>query len=156
MLDKLSELQRTLMKVLDVPHVEGLPFWLQPAFREAMIGIAQEALETHEAAGAMTKPWKSPTVDHVKEELVDVLFYWLEGVVVSGMTFSEIEAIYLDKYVKNLKRVINSEYSDPVKKVKAFEALEDFENEYKLGSSGWEHRKVFTVDPEIIIVDGDE
>lgn len=156
MLDKLSELQRTLMHVLDVPHVEGLPFWLQPAFRESMIGVAQEALETHEAAGAMTKPWKSPTVEHVKEELVDVLFYWLEGVIVSGMQFSEIETIYLAKYVKNLKRVIGSEYSDPVKKLKAFEALEDFEMKHELGSSGWERRRVFTVDPEIIIVDGDE
>ncbi len=139
MFSRLSELQSKLMQVLDVPHVEGLPFYLQPSFREAMIGAAQEALETHEAAGAMTKPWKSATEADVKEELIDVLFYWLEAVIVSGMTQREIEAIYLEKYYKNLRRVIGSEHADPDKKAKANAACKEFvDNHDFIAGQGWQ------------------
>lgn len=156
MLENLADFQRTLMNVLDVPHVEGLPFYLQPAFREAMIGVAQEALETHEAAGAMTKPWKAATEDDVKEELIDVLFYWLEGVVVSGLTFKEIETIYLGKYFKNLERVIASSHADENKKRKAIAAIEEFRGRCVLGESGWEQILTASDHHDVTVISGNK
>lgn len=156
MIDQLTEFQSKLMEVLDVPHTEGLPFYLQPSFREAMIGCAQEALETHEAAGAMTKPWKSTSVEDVKEELIDVLFYWLEAVVISGLSPKEIESIYLAKYLKNLKRVVGSSHADESKKFKALQAIDDFEEKCVLGVNGWEQILLAPANHAIVVIEDNE
>lgn len=67
-----------------------------------------EAVEASEFWGDVTKPWKEKyefDVDHVREEWIDVLFFWLQGAIILGLGAEEVFEIYSAKHAKNVQRI---------------------------------------------------
>lgn len=70
--------------------------------------LVKEALEASEFWGDATKPWKENyEVDlaHVKEEWIDILFFWLQGAIVLGMSPDDIFFDYFQKHLENKRRI---------------------------------------------------
>ena len=70
-----------------------------------IIGEAQEALAFWTN---VTKPWKDPgeiDIEHVKEELIDVLHFLLQAFVELDMTDNEVVDLYLQKNERNFERI---------------------------------------------------
>lgn len=130
MITRLLELQRQLMKVLYIEPDGDKPYYKEQLFRDAAVGMAKEALEVHEAAGQSDKPWKSFMEEDVREEMIDVLFYWLEAVAIAGYSDRDIEQAYYEKFQKNLKRIIRSTGPESEQSRMAVEALSSFRYVY--------------------------
>jgi len=70
----------------------------------AGVGVIEETLEYLNSIGR--KPWRPQplTRNFQLEELVDILFYYLELIILSGFSWSEIVNEYRRKHEVNLKR----------------------------------------------------
>jgi len=70
----------------------------------AGLGIIEETLEYLNSTGH--KPWRPNPLSESEqlEELTDILFFYLEEVVMSGFTWGQIEAMYDIKFKRNLDR----------------------------------------------------
>jgi len=70
----------------------------------AGLGIIEETLEYLNSIGR--KPWRAipqPREEQL-EEITDILFYYLELILLSGFSWEEITQEYLRKHAINLKR----------------------------------------------------
>lgn len=107
--------QRKLMKALQIDVDES--HFGDSRFHNAATGLILEAAEVLETLNDPSKPWKQITeaeaVSQFKNELIDVLFYFLELAVLQSMSWKDIQDTYSAKYRKNLQRIIDSEYSSP-------------------------------------------
>jgi len=97
--DKLLNMQKELME--KVPH--GVT---EEATRRmvAGLGVIEETLEYLNSTGH--KPWRPiplPREDQL-EEVTDILFFFLELVILGGFTWQEIEQEYRRKHAINLER----------------------------------------------------
>jgi len=98
-MDKLLEMQKVLMK-----HV---PYRISDKTVTQMttgLGIIEETLEYLNAIGR--KPWRPRPLHrgHQLEEVTDILFYYLELILLSGFTWDDIVIEYNRKHAINLKR----------------------------------------------------
>jgi NTP pyrophosphatase (non-canonical NTP hydrolase) len=101
--DNLLDGQHELMELMDWKKFpKDLYFFLTAN------NLVKEALEASEFWGDVTKPWKEAyEVDfaHIKEEWLDILFFWLQGAIVLGLTADEIFFGYFEKQLKNKERI---------------------------------------------------
>lgn len=126
-LDRIFELQRVLMRRLDVPQAEQpgdrTPETLRHWHKELGTAIMIEAAELFDWA-----PWKhwstrsgnkqveqdqlyGPEHLHeIKMEIVDVLHFTLELAIVLGMTASDVYELYLEKNKINHERKKDEAY----------------------------------------------
>lgn len=110
-LDRLLTKQRELMHLLGIDHLSGtLTINDKPSISEmgAAIGITVEAAEILEAMDKANRVWKinqEPTVNQVKEELIDVLFFVLELSVLLDLSGEDLIRLYQEKYNRNLERL---------------------------------------------------
>jgi len=80
----------------------------EPIFKDVLIMMAGEVQETLACLLTGTKPWKSGTIDnreHLEEELIDVLFFFLEACNLAGLTAEKIQEKYDAKRKRNLERL---------------------------------------------------
>lgn len=70
----------------------------------AGLGIIEETLEYLNSTGH--KPWRPNPLseEHQLEELTDILFFYLELIVMSGFTWRQVETEYDRKFLVNLER----------------------------------------------------
>ena len=70
----------------------------------AGLGVMEETLEYLNAIGR--KPWRPQPLPREAqlEELTDILFYYLELILLSGFTWEEVSQEYERKHAINLKR----------------------------------------------------
>lgn len=90
--------------------------WIgSPNFKEACTAIMLEGAEIVDEINTLSKPWKrkpiEDTVENIRTELIDVIFYVLEIMAMLGMTESDLVRLYEEKLNKNFHRVIGSEFS---------------------------------------------
>lgn len=107
-LDELLTRQRELMQRLglDTTPVTTLD---SPLLLEGLVMLAGEVSEALDPLLVRSKPWKQ--VDsarqrqQVEEEVIDILFFWLEVATLLGWDSLEIRRRYLDKWKRNLQRL---------------------------------------------------
>lgn len=104
---RLLEMQQVLMD--KVPHA----ITVETARRMISgLGIIEETLEYLNSTGH--KPWR-PHPQSEKdqlEEITDILFFYLEMVILSGFTWEQIEQEYVRKHAENLERYRRAEQGD--------------------------------------------
>lgn len=97
----LIEKQRYLMSKIPHGHV------VKPEHQArvmAGLGLIEETLEYLNAIGFKTwRPNPLPREDQL-EELTDILFFYLEQVILSGFSWEEVEQEYHRKHAINLQR----------------------------------------------------
>ena len=98
-IDKLLEMQKDLMKHVPYRISDKIVFQMT-----AGLGIIEETLEYLNAIGR--KPWRPhpQTQEQQLEEITDILFYYLELILLSGFTWEDIVIEYKRKHKINLKR----------------------------------------------------
>jgi hypothetical protein len=105
-LDELLTKQRELMRVLGVD--EPTDFITSPLYKDVLIMMGGEVQEALEPLCLSTKPWKVRPMaelrEHAVEELIDVLFFWLEAANLVGLTSDQIKQRYDEKWSRNLQR----------------------------------------------------
>lgn len=104
---ELLEMQRDLMA--KVPHDVRADV---ERSRTAGLGVIEEVLEYLNALGH--KPWRPdplPLADQL-EELVDILFFYLELIILSEFPWERIVAEYRRKHAVNLKRYEDARKGD--------------------------------------------
>jgi NTP pyrophosphatase (non-canonical NTP hydrolase) len=70
--------------------------------------LQKEVSEATEFFGDITKPWKENyEVDlaAIREEWIDVLFFWMQGAIALGLDPSEVFFAYFRKQAKNKERI---------------------------------------------------
>ena len=98
-INKLLEMQKQLME--QVPHSISVDTARRMV---AGLGVIEETLEYLNSTGH--KPWRpnpQPKEEQL-EEITDILFFYLELVIMSGFSWQEIEQEYVRKWGINLKR----------------------------------------------------
>jgi len=98
-IEDLLEMQRDLLK-----HV---PYRISDKIVSQIttgVGIIEETLEYLNSIGR--KPWRpiALPLESQKEELVDILFYYLELILLSGFSWEEVVEEYKRKHAINLER----------------------------------------------------
>lgn len=104
--DSLLRAQSLLMLMLGVVGETGQPE--KDALRSAAIGLSCEAAEILDELNKANRPWKPRAVDpaHIKGELIDVLFYFLEIALLLGLDEKTILDEYRKKLAFNLARIV--------------------------------------------------
>lgn len=111
-LNELLERQRELMYRLGIDPTKGeLVDTGRPSESEvgAAIGIVTEAAEVLDAMDRTKRGWTKydkAKVDHVKEEMTDVLFFILELAILLGLSGEDLGRLYIEKYNYNMKRLM--------------------------------------------------
>ena len=106
-MDKLLDMQKQLME--KVPH--GVTE--ETARRMvAGLGVIEETLEYLNSTGH--KPWRPTPLkrEDQLEEITDILFFYLELIILSGFTWAEIEKEYTRKHAENLERYRRAKEGD--------------------------------------------
>lgn len=70
--------------------------------------LRKEVDEATEFFGDITKPWKENLeidLSAVREEWIDVLFFWMQGAIVLGLSPEDIFFQYFRKHLKNKERI---------------------------------------------------
>jgi len=106
-MEKLIEMQRELMD--HVPHD------VDATTARRMItglGVIEETLEYLNSTGH--KPWRPIPLSRKDqlEEITDILFFYLELVILGGFTWAEIEEEYVRKHAVNLERYRRAKEGD--------------------------------------------
>lgn len=98
-MEQLLEMQKQLME--RVPH--GVSE-LTARRMVAGLGIIEETLEYLNSTGH--KPWRPQPLSEEDqlEEIADILFFYMEEVILSGFPWSRIETKYYEKHATNLER----------------------------------------------------
>ena len=106
-MENLIEKQKALMEY--VPHDISE---LTARRMVSGLGIIEETLEYLNSTGH--KPWRPNPLskDDQLEELTDVLFFYLELIVMSGFSWEEVESEYSRKHAVNLKRYEDAKKGD--------------------------------------------
>lgn len=75
--------------------------------------LSQEVSEAVRPLGAASKPWllsqegefpPLPLAD-MKEEWIDILFFWVQGAIQMGMTAEDVRTAYIAKNLRNFERI---------------------------------------------------
>lgn len=97
-------LQRMLMSACEVEILTpDVAFWVT---QQALIAEVSEAVENF---ADLTKPWKrsvSANIQHLKEEVIDELFFVMQSFILLGMTSEEVVEMYKAKNTENFRRII--------------------------------------------------
>jgi len=106
-LEKLLGMQQELME--KVPH--GVSE-LTARRMVAGLGVIEEVLEYLNSTGH--KPWRPNPLSKKDqlEEITDVLFFYLELILLSGFKWDEIEKEYYRKHAENLERYRRAKKGD--------------------------------------------
>lgn len=102
-LSEIYNAQLTLMEKMDYKRFPKDLYFLLTAQN-----LQGEIVEATEFFGDITKPWKEKydvDLDAVREEWIDVLFFWMQGAIVLGLVPEEILGTYLYKFSKNMRRI---------------------------------------------------
>ena len=104
-LNKLLKWQTVFMSIVGM-ETEPATTKKSDALKTAVLGLVSESGEVASEINLDTRPWKDGTdFTDIKEEVIDVLFFWLETCVTLGMTEDEIIEIYRHKFAKNMARI---------------------------------------------------
>lgn len=106
-LDEYFDLQKKLMEILGTPQVDIEALRDSITLRDCIQGVISEAVEVSDLISTSLKPWKdAKPLDkaHLREEVVDILFLWMETCIILEMTPSDVEKIYREKHLNNLAR----------------------------------------------------
>jgi len=106
-INKLLEMQKQLM--------EKVPHDVTPLTSRRMVsglGIIEETLEYLNSTGH--KPWRPNPLPRKAqlEEITDILFFYLEMVILSTFDWAEIEEEYVRKHAVNLERYRKAKEGD--------------------------------------------
>jgi NTP pyrophosphatase (non-canonical NTP hydrolase) len=96
--------QRTLMSACGI---ENMAAW--QAFYVSIFALMGEAVEAGYNFQDLTKPWKRnqiADIPHLKEEVVDMLFFVVQLAILLGMNSQELLDGYLKKSDKNFERIV--------------------------------------------------
>lgn len=106
-MNKLLDMQRELME--KVPH--GINE-LTARRMVAGLGIIEETLEYLNSTGH--KPWRPNPLSEDEQlvELTDILFFYLEEIIMSGFAWEQIQARYVLKHAENLERYRRAKEGD--------------------------------------------
>ena len=108
-INELLEKQKQLME--QVPHGHTIRSD-QQAIVVAACGVIEETMEYLNSIGFKSwRPNPLPEKDQL-EEITDVLFFYLELIILSGFTWSQIETEYHRKHAVNLKRYEDGKKGD--------------------------------------------
>jgi NTP pyrophosphatase (non-canonical NTP hydrolase) len=124
-LDTLFNNQKQLMNVLGM-STEPEPDILDSSlFKDILICAVGECMEALEPLAVKTKPWKHAenkdgVREHIKEEIVDILFFVLELFIMAGLSPEDVVRRYTAKQQKNLVRAAGRSKSAEVVAVKLF------------------------------------
>ena len=106
-MNKLQDMQKELM--------EKVPHDITPLTARRMVaglGIIEETLEYLGSTGH--KPWRPDpqSEDDQLVEITDMLFFYLELIIMSGFTWEQIQARYVTKHAENLERYRRAKEGD--------------------------------------------
>ena len=106
-LNRLLEMQKQLM--------EKVPHGVTPSTARRMVaglGVIEETLEYLNSTGH--KPWRPNPLPRPAqlEEITDILFFYLELIILGGFTWQEIEEEYVRKHAENLERYRRAKEGD--------------------------------------------
>lgn len=103
----LIEMQKELME--KVPHTVTVDTTRRMV---AGLGVIEETLEYLNATGH--KPWRPIPLSREDqlEELTDILFFYLELMVLGGFSWAEVEEEYVRKWKVNLERYRRAKEGD--------------------------------------------
>ncbi len=106
-MEHLINKQRQLME--EVPH-DVTP--LTARRMVAGLGVIEEVLEYLNSTGH--KPWRPNPLSREDqlEEITDILFFYLELVILGGFSWQEIEEEYVRKHAVNLERYRRAKEGD--------------------------------------------
>jgi hypothetical protein len=109
LMELLLKKQETLMA--HIPHGHVIEQDRQPQVIAGM-GIIEETLEYLNTIGF--KSWRPNPLprDRQLEELTDILFFWLEELLLSGFTWAEVVEQYNLKWQENMERYRRAEKGD--------------------------------------------
>jgi dimeric dUTPase (all-alpha-NTP-PPase superfamily) len=97
-------LQRMLMSACGVEQLPpDVAFWVTAS------ALSAEVSEAIENFADLTKPWKrniTASIPHIKEEVVDQLFFVLQQAILLGMTSEELVRMYKEKNTANFVRIM--------------------------------------------------
>ena len=103
------ELQASIGKLLGMQKqlMEKVPHKVSDLTARRMVsglGIIEETLEYLNSTGH--KPWRPNPLGRKDqlEEITDILFFYLELVILGGFSWAEIEEEYIRKHAENLER----------------------------------------------------
>lgn len=106
-MNKLIDMQKQLME--RVPHA----ITVDTARRMiAGLGVIEETLEYLNSTGH--KPWRpNPLSKEAQlEEITDILFFYLELIILSGFSWEQISEEYIRKHAENLERYRRAKEGD--------------------------------------------
>lgn len=107
-LRSLFERQKQLMVMIGMSTQPVDDIVTSLIFKDVLINMMEEVAETLGPITVNTKPWKLAKRDevreHVKEELIDVFFFWLEALIVAGISPDEAVRRYEDKRQYNMNK----------------------------------------------------
>lgn len=103
----LIEMQKQLM--------EKVPHDVSPLTARRMVaglGVIEETLEYLNSTGH--KPWRPNPLQHSAQlgEITDILFFYLELIILGGFNLQEIEEEYVRKHAENLERYRRAKEGD--------------------------------------------
>ncbi len=106
-MEHLIEMQQQLME--KVPHEVSD---LTARRMVSGLGIIEETLEYLNSTGH--KPWRPNPLPRPAqlEEITDILFFYLELIILGGFSWQEIEEEYVRKHAENLERYRRAEKGD--------------------------------------------
>lgn len=104
-LSRLFDMQRLLMNECGANNVAK-----DFGFLLTAVNLIGEVVEATEQFGDATKIWKvrdGLVLDfkHIKEEWIDILFFWMQGAIQLGLTSEDTIRMYIDKHAINMERV---------------------------------------------------
>lgn len=110
-LERLFYLQRELMKRLDIPQDEGDPLVQNSYVLAACMGLSSEAGEVLQEVNVFSRPWARKPQEEVfarlSREAIDILFYFIELMILMGLDTEDVVALYEEKFAINMKRIEN-------------------------------------------------
>jgi len=108
-MEHLLEMQKQLMEV--IPHEHKIKDEHQGTI-VAAFGLIEEVMEYLNAIGFKSwRPNPLPREDQL-EEATDILFFYLELMILGGFTWQEIKEQYVRKHAENLERYRRAKEGD--------------------------------------------
>lgn len=100
--------QQLLMDRLDIPR--GKVPITSTLFKDVLLNLMGEANEAVQPLAVGTKPWKQGAAleeleAHVEEEVIDVLFFLLEALILRGITPDQLLRRYFSKWLEVNRRI---------------------------------------------------
>ena len=107
-LELLFQKQKELMEALGIDTEKHIDIY-DDEFMAACIGLASEAMEILDEINIATRPWAGKSIIEtrviVAQEAIDVLFYFIELMILLNIDPKMISVLYMNKWRINMERI---------------------------------------------------